>query len=605
MDLEKQTNDNGKGAYSVEVGSGTTESEPQPPPSKGFLRDTLDGFKRADLSGIDTSQMTELEIQAYLTSKAPLKRELKAWQISLIAIGGSVGAGLFLGSGNSFNTGGPAGVVIGFGVIGVMIFCTMQSLGELAVRFPVSGAYLQHVSRFVDPCWSLAMGWNYLISQLITFPLELISASITLGFWNEDDNGATNVSKAAWVSLFYAVCLIINLFGVKGYGYGESFLSIIKIIAILGFFIFAIVVICGGYPGSFGPDIPGYTHGLTGKYIGGHFYHEPGAFANGAKGVFTVLVNAAFAFAGTEVSGLAAAESANPGRDVPRACKQVFWRVLLFYVISLSLVGCLVPYDDDRLGSAGDGRASPFVIAISNANVRALPSIFNIVICLSVLSVGNYCIYAGSRTIASLAAQGFAPRIFAYIDREGRPLMGTLLLAVFGLLCFLAASDKHNLVFDWLMALSGLSSIFIWGSINLAHIRFRMGMHSQGRSLNDELIYKSPVGIIGSLLGFGINIAIVGLQFWVALFPPGEDPDPEVFFKAYLSIPVVIACYIGARIYMYAKGRKMGLFVRASDMDLDSGMDTHDLVALKEHIEAERARVKSRGIMYRIYHFWC
>nr|UJH94469.1 Gap1.2 [Starmerella bombicola] len=611
MDLEKQGNlssDLSDTHKQIDVGSVTTAPDnweyQQKPQSRGFFRDVIDGFKRADLSGIDTGNMTDAEIHEYLTSKAPLKRSLNTLQIGLIAIGGSIGSGLFIGSGSSFTTGGPAGVVIGFGVMGVMIFATLHAIGELAVRFPQNGSFLAHVSRFVDPSFSLAMGWNYLLQWLVTFPLELISASITLGYWDSDNNGATRVSKAAWVSLFYAFCIVLNLFGAKGYGWGEAVLSIIKVCAVLGFAIFGIVVSCGGYSGTYAEHVtqPDYTHGLVGKYIGGHFWHHPGAFASGAKGVFSVLVNAAFSFAGSELAGLAAAETANPSRALPKATKQVFWRVVLFYIVSLTLVGCLVPYTDNRLGSTDDGRASPFVIAISNANVKALPSIFNTVICLAVLSVGNACVYAASRTMASLAAQGYAPRIFAYIDREGRPLMGIALVAVIGLLCFLAASDKHTVIFNWLLALSGLSSVVTWGAINLAHIRFRMGLHRQGRS-TDELTFKAGAGVYGSIVGLGINVAVIGLQFWIALFPVGGSPNASDFFQAYLSIPIIIVFYIFAK-FVYLRDYKT-LFIRAKDMDLDSGAREVDREVLKQEIQEENERIRSRGFLYRTYNFWC
>lgn len=572
----------------TEIGSITSVSDPSTdaPPSRGFWRDFIDGFKRVDLDGIDTENMTEEEIQAYLTSKAPLKRSLNSFQISLIAIGGSIGSGLFIGSGSSYATGGPAGVIIGFSVIGCMIFCTMHAVGELATRFPVSGAFAQYSTRFLDKSWGFAMAWNYMMQWLVVFPLELIAAAITLSFWDTDNNGATNVNKCAWVSLFYAVCVILNLFGAKGYGWGEAVLSIIKVCAVIGFCIFGVVVDCGGGPNH--------------EYLGGRYWHDPGAFANGAKGVFSVLVNAAFAFAGTELAGLAAAETANPARSLPKAVKQTFWRVVLFYLVSLSIVGCLVPYTDPNLGQGKDGRYSPFVIAIQNAGVSGLPSVFNVVICLSVISVGNSSIYAASRTIAAMAAQGFAPRWCNYIDRQGRPLVGIIIVAVFGLLCFLAATPKYGIVFDWMLAISGLSSIFTWGSINLCHIRFRMAMKKQGRSL-DELVFKAAGGVWGSVIGLGINIAVLGLQFWIALFPIGGSPDANDFFQAYLSAPVIIAFYVFAKVFY----KDWSWFIRSSDMDLDSGCRELDLETLKLENIAEKDRIRARGWWYRLYKFWC
>lgn len=218
--------------------------------------------------------------------------------------------------------------------------------------------------------------------------------------------------------------------------------------------ILGIILDCGGGP--------------QGGYIGGKNWLDPGAFHNGFKGLCSVFVNAAFAFAGTELVGLASAETDNPRKSLPTAVKQIFWRIAIFYVVSLLMVGLLVPYNDPMLisgDSDADANASPFVIAIQNAGISGLPSVMNVVIMIAVLSVGNASAYGASRTLAALAEQGMAPRILGYIDRRGRPIWALFVSALIGLLCFLAATDAQTEVFEWLMALSGLSSIFTWTSI--------------------------------------------------------------------------------------------------------------------------------------------
>lgn len=574
------------------------------PLSKGFWVDLRDSFKRADLDGIDTEGMTQEEIQNYLTSKAPLKRSLRAWQISLIAIGGSIGSGLFISVGSVLHSGGAGAVVIGFTAMGFMIFCTMQSLGCLATAMPVNGSYIYYFSRFISRSMGCALAWIYLEGWLVSVPLELISSAITLSYWDSDDNGATRVNKAAWVALFYVVIYVINLFGAAGYGYGEAALSITKIIAVVGFIIFGIVVDCGGYSNTYAlshlSEQSGYLYGLTGKYIGGHFWHNPGSFPHGFKGVANTALSAAFSYGGTEIAALAAAETKDPARAIPKAIKQVFWRVCLFYICSLVLVGCLVPYTDSRLGSTQDGRASPFVIAISNANVKALPSIFNVVICLAVLSVGNAGVFASSRTAASMAAQGYAPRIFGYIDRAGRPLVGIGLSAFFGLLSFMAAYSDYYSVFTWLLAISGLSSLFVWGMINVACVRFYLAMRAQGRSL-DELTFKPIGGIVLPIIGAFMNLGMIGLQFWIALFPIGESPNASSFFQTYLSAPIIIVVYIISRIVMKEKH----WYIKASNIDLNTGLRNEDPQVLIEENRLEAERIRSRGAIYRFYSFWC
>ncbi|GMF02206.1 unnamed protein product [[Candida] boidinii] len=405
--------------------------------SQGFFKDFVHSFSeyKIDMSDIDPNA-TAIERANIRAARAPLKKSLKNRHLQMIAIGGSIGTGLFVGSGGALRTGGPAAVLIGWILTGIMMYCTVQALGELAVTFPVAGSFVQYNTRFISPAWGFCMAYNYAMQWLVVLPLELVAASITIRYWND------TINSAAWVVIFYVVIFIINIFGVRGYGEAEFVFSIIKVTAILGFIILGIVLVCGGGP--------------HGGYLGGKYWHEPGAFSHGFHGVCSVFVTSAFSFAGTELCGLAAAETENPRKSLPSATKQVFWRITLFYIICLTLVGLLVPYNDPRLigSSSEDAAASPFVIAIVNAGISGLPSVMNVVIMIAVVSVGNSAVFGCSRTIASLADMEMAPKICGYIDKEGRPLVGVMITLIFGLLCFLAASSKEDDVFTWMLALS-------------------------------------------------------------------------------------------------------------------------------------------------------
>ncbi|KAI9884736.1 MAG: glyceraldehyde-3-phosphate dehydrogenase 1 [Watsoniomyces obsoletus] len=512
----------------------------------------------------------DLEGAAQATAESPLARKLKGRHLQMIAIGGSIGTGLFVGSGKALANGGPASLLIAFALIGVMLYCTVQALGEMAVLFPVAGSFSAYSTRFLDPAWGFAMGWNYAMQWLIVLPLEIVAASITLDYWK---NG---VSNAVWVTIFLLLIISINMFGVKGYGEAEFVFSIIKVVAVIGFIILGIVINCGGAP--------------RGGYLGGRYWRDPGAFNNGFKGLCSIFVTAAFAFAGTELVGLAAAETANPRKSLPTAVKQVFWRITLFYIVSLTIVGLVVPFTDERLLSGEtsvDAKASPFVIAINNAGIGGLDSVMNVVILIAVLSVGNSSVYGSSRTLAALAEQGQAPRILAYIDRKGRPLVGIGIASALGFLAYIAASPKQGDVFNWLLALSGLSSIFTWGSICLAHIRFRHGWAIQGHTL-DELAFKSQPGVYGSWAGFLFNVLVLVVQFWVGFAPIGYaemtvKEKIENFFSVYLAFPIVIAFYLGYKIVYRTS------FVKATEMDLKSGIRELNLAELLAEERAERA----------------
>lgn len=541
-----------------------------------------DGFKRFDEAdlGIDPN-LSDVEKTAIITANSPLSRSLKGRHLQMIAIGGAIGTGLFIGSGGVLANGGPASVLIAYSLIGAMIYCTVHALGELAITFPVSGAFVTYNTRFLDPSWGFAMAWNYAMQWLVVLPLELVAAAIAIQYWD------TKTNPAAFCSIFYVVIMAINFFGVKGYGEAEFVFSLIKVLAVCGFIILGIVLVCGG-----GPE---------GGYIGAQYWYNPGAFNNGFKGLCSVFVTAAFSFAGTELVGLAAAETVNPRKSMPKAIRQVFWRITLFYIVSLVLVGMLVPYNDPQLEMAdGTARYSPFVIAINNAGISGLPSVMNVVIMIAVLSVGNSSVFGSSRTLAALAAAGQAPKIFNYIDKKGRPLFGIILLGIFGLICFVSASGKQGIAFDWMLALSGLSSLFTWASICLCHIRFRWVLKYKGRDTS-ELAYKSQAGIIGSYYGLILNILVLIAQFWIAVWPIGVKPNANDFFMSYLSFPIVLACYLGHKIWK----RNWKLYIKADDIDLDTGRRELDLDLLKQELAEEKAYLASKPLYYRVWNFLC
>lgn len=274
-------------------------------------------------------------------------------------------------------------------------------------------------------------------------------------------------------------------------------------------------------------------------------------------------------------------------------------------MVSLTIIGCLVAYDNPALlngsGSA-DANASPFVIAIRDAGIPALPSIMNVVIMIAVLSVGNSSIYASSRTLAALAALGQAPKILGYIDRTGRPLVAIGLASALGLLSYLvsAGDEARSQAFNWMLAISGLSSIFTWGSICLAHIRFRKAMKVQGRSLL-SLAYTSQPGLIGSWVGFIFNILVLIAQFWTGLFPVGYGEltgkeRAEAFLQSYISAPIIIFTFIIYKVVFKTR------ILRASEIDLITGQREHNL---EELLAEERAEKAQWPVWKKVYKFFC
>lgn len=544
----------------------------------------IDSFKPVNLRdiGYDTSDMSDLEKSIYATARHPLSRRLKPRHIQMIALGGSIGTGLFVGNGYALSF-GPANLLIGYSLVGIAVLLVMNALGELACQFPVSGAFNAYFTRFIDPSWGFVLGLLYACSWLVSFPSELIACAMTVQYWN------TSVSPAVWVAVFYIVITAINMFGVKGYGEAEFFLSIVKVIAVIGFIIVGICIICG--VGDQG-------------YIGGKYWHNPGAFNYGFKGLCNTFITAAFSFGGVELSALAAAETENVRKSLPRAIKQVFWRIFIFYFLTAIVIGCLVPYTDPKLLNGSndeDISASPFVIAINNGGIKVLPHIMNAVILFAVVSVGNASVYGCSRTIASLAAQGLIPKLFGYIDKEGRPLVAIMVTNAFGLLGFLVVSERESEVFTWFFSVCSLSALFTWFAICFTHVRFRWALSYNDRNL-DELIFRSPTGLIGSYIGMILLVLMVAAEIYISIFPAGYSSNAEQFFEYCLSLPLMLVLFVAHKTWTRTWNR---LYIKLEDIDIDTGRREVDLDYLKQDLAEERQYIASKPFLYRFYRFWC
>ncbi|EHA49222.1 Amino-acid permease inda1 [Pyricularia oryzae] len=517
------------------------------------------------------------------TGTAELDRTMKGRHLHMIAIGGSIGAGFFVGSGGALGSGGPGSLLINFLIIGVMMFNVVYALGELSIMYPVSGGFYTYSARFIDPSWGFAMGWNYVFQWAIVLPLELTVCGITISYWND------SISVGVWITVFWLAILIINIFGTLGYAEEEFASSAFKLLATCIFLVIAFVLVLGGGP----------KDGRYNEYWGARLWVDPGPFQNGFRGFCSVFVTAAFAFSGTELVGLAAAEARNPVKEMPGAIKQVFWRITLFYILGLFFVGLLIDARDPNLlgSSSHDVHASPFVLVGKYAGLKGFDHFMNITILVSVLSIGVSAVYGGSRTLTALSQQGYAPKIFSYIDRSGRPLYSVGIILVFGLLAYVNLNAQGEVVFNWLLSLSSLAALFTWGSICLAHIRFRKAWAHNGHT-TDEIPFKAIGGVWGSYLGLTLNILVLAAQIFAAIAPPpkaGEEPtfsDAEGFFSAMLALPIVILFWIIGYLW------KREGWLKTEQIDVDSGRRELPW----DEINAYRAELAAMPAWKRIVH---
>ncbi|KAL5606905.1 hypothetical protein BROUX41_003281 [Berkeleyomyces rouxiae] len=504
-----------------------------------------------------------------------LDKTMKKRHLHMIAIGGSIGAGFFVGSGAALAKGGPGSLLLDFAIIGFMMFNVVFALGELAVMYPVSGGFYTYSNRFIDRSWGFAMGWNYVLQWAVVLPFELVTASITIGYWDRDGN----ISRGVWITVFMLVIIIINIFGTLGYAEEEFISSFLKLTATVVFMFMAVVFVCGGGP----------SHGRYNEYWGTRYWSDPGAFQNGFLGFCSVFVTAAFAYSGTELVGLAAAEAKNPAKELPGAIKQIFWRISLFYILGLFFVGLLISSKDPNLldTSKSGSDTSPFVLVARYAGLPGFAHFMNSIILVSVISIGVSGVYGGSRTLVALAEQGYAPSLFTYVDRAGRPLPAVGLIISCAPIAYVNLTSVGNSIFDWLLAVSGLAALFTWSSICLSHIRFRLAWAKQGRSL-DMIPFKAAGGIYGSAIGLALNILVLIACFYVAI----HDLDAATFFKNYLAAPVVLAFWLGAFLW------KRSPWVTLEEIDLDTGLREHDW----NEINAFRAKIAALPLWRRIVH---
>ncbi|KAK7062687.1 Amino-acid permease inda1 [Paramarasmius palmivorus] len=506
----------------------------------------LESFKRAPGSTggqVVVGDLSDVDRERLKAEGPMLQQKMKPRHLSMIAVGGSIGTGLFVGSGSALHRGGPAGVLIAWILIGMMLINVTQALGEMAIVYPVSGGFYTLSDRFIDPGFAFAMGWNYVLQWIVVVPLEVTVAVTTVNYWP----AAQNFPVAGWITIFWIVL---------------------------------------------GPSDGDYS-----SYIGGLHWKDPGAFANGFQGVCSVFVTAAFSFAGTEIVGLAASETPDPRKTMPAAVKGTFWRITLIYITSLTIIGLLLPYTEERLLGGGGAASSPFVIALDRARIPGLNHLINVTICISVLSIGLSSVYAGSRTLTALAENGYAPRIFTYVDKSSRPLWSVVLFLISTPIAYIQTAEDGATVFDWLVAISALSTLITWLSICICHLRFRRAWKVQGHSV-EELPFKALGGEYGSWFGVILIVLVLIAQFYVAIWPPnfeGTSGDRVAsFFQAYMAAPIIIGMWVAGYAWKRTRPR------RAHEIDLDTGRKSWLTVEDMRQYRAERAAAPFYVRIYRI-----
>ena len=488
-----------------------------------------------------------------------LQRRLKSRHIQFLALSGAIGTGLFVGTGQVLSLAGPLSTVLAYLITGFNLYAVINSMGEMATWLPLPGAVPVYASRFVDEALGFTLGWNYWYQFAIGVPIEISAAALVIEYW------PNNISPAVWITVLYLAIFLTNSLPVRVYGELEFILGSIKLITIIGLMILMFIITSGGAP----------TH----DRIGFRYWQHPGPMnqylEDGSLGRFLafwkVFIQATFSYGGSEMVVTAAGETENPRRNIPKAVRRVFWRIAIFYVGSVFLVGLCVSSKDRRLlnaidaGAAGVG-ASPFVIAIENGGILVLPSIINAVVLTSALSAGNSFFYASTRILYSTALDGKAPRLLRF-EKFGVPYACVAVTAALSLLVYLNVSSSSVEVFFWISNLSAVSTLVVWTSIAITYVRFYKGLKYHGIP-RSALPFQSPFQPYLAYFAIVFSSTVALFNGFDAFFP--GHFAAKTFIPPYIDIPIFACLFLGYKLKNKTK------IVKIEDMDMVSGKEEAD-----------------------------
>ncbi|EPX73601.1 uncharacterized protein SOCG_02820 [Schizosaccharomyces octosporus yFS286] len=485
-----------------------------------------------------------------------LRRSLGARQIQMLAFGGTIGTGLFLGIGSSLAESGPAALLLSFCIIGVSVYCTMLALGEMAVYMPVAGSFCTYVGSYVDESFSFALTWNYWLNDTIALASHVLASRLLVDFWLPDPVLPTDGSSFSTsfgvrctreivrtvtpiISLLVNVGL--NMLPVDGFGEIEYWLAAIKVFTVALFCVIGLVTNLG--------------INTENEFIGFRYWKNPGAFHNGFGGFISSFVNAAFAFAGTESIAIAAGEALNPVKSLPKAIRSMSFRVLTLYIVGVIVVGINIPFNTPGLN--GDSvRMSPFTLVFQKFGVPGAASLMNAVILSSALSAGNHSLFAGTRLLYSLARAGHAPNIFSKCNRHGVPWLAVLATSTLAILCLLTSHAGKT--WSFLLNIIAVSNQLSWTFIGFTSLRFRKALRKQSKT--HRLVFPNWTYPVGPYLVIILNVVFLLVQGWKSFFPF----QFSLFLSYYIEIPLVLGLYLVWKLSHRTKLKTI------SEMDLDT-----------------------------------
>lgn len=472
----------------------------------------------------------------------------------MMALAGVIGPGVFIGMGNALRAGGPAGLVAGFAIVGLLVMEMMMCIGEMNSLFDFN--FNAHASRWIDPAFGASLGWFYVFLWVCNIIAEYVSAILVLSFYSD------KVPLYAYYLILWATFSVYQMFGVDVFGEVEYVLAFVKLLFILGFYLFSVIYAAGGIkdhkPANFFKEYP-----LNG----------------GFKGIANSFVYAGVFYTGVESLSVTFSELKNVRKAVKKAVHQAIVRIFYVYFGIAISYGITVRYDDPNLASSNKTMKSPMTIALVNAGWKNAGYYVTTVVFITCLSSINSAIYFAARCLKRLADDGYAPKIFSKVTKQGVPWVSVQVVHVFGFLSLLSISSSSSEAYAYIVNLAGVCAFIVWTGIVYAHLRFRKGWIIQGNSA-ESLPFKAPFYPYGNWAGIVLGIVLTLVQGW-SVFKPFVAGQ---FVDVYIMLPLFFVLWAGFRFGLKSH------FVRYDEMDFETGrQETADVVT--ENMSSEDEEV--------------
>ncbi|XAS72251.1 amino acid permease [Micrococcaceae bacterium Sec5.1] len=441
-----------------------------------------------------------------------LRRTMGPRHLIMIAMGGVIGSGLFLSSGYTISQAGPLGAVIAYLVGAFVVYLVMACLGELAIAYPVSGAFHIYAARSIGPATGFATAWLYWLCWAVAIGSEFTASGLLMQRW------FPGVDVWVWCVVFAAILFGLNAISSRFFGESEFWFSIVKVGAIIALIVLGGAALLGFQPLSESGNQP---------FLFENFNTSGGLFPNGFSGVLVTALAVFYAFSGSELIGVAAGETTDPARNIPKAMRSTVIRLLIFFVGAIAVIAATVPFDQVGLDE------SPFVTVFSSVGIPYAADIMNFVIITALLSAGNSGLFSCARMLYSLSDEGHAPKALKRLTKRGIPLVALSVSMLGGLASLISSVVAPETVYLALVSVAGFAVVGVWMSITASHFFHRRAFIRNGGQVAD-LAYKAPFFPLVPILAFTLClVSLIGIAF-----------DPNQVAALYFGIPFVAACYI-------------------------------------------------------------